>query len=109
MLTLKFPAHVSMLINNPGGKQGVFSHEIRETHKTMKSLLDQWPFFDAGSVCTWYKQNQYRTSQSIHHLKTPNFLTVTDMNMSCYHQVIVAVVSKGLYSPFTPYDSAAPK
>ena len=57
-----------------------------------------WPFSDAGSVCTWYKQNQYKTSQGIHLLKTPNFLTVTDMNMSCYHQVTVAVVSKGLNS-----------
>ena len=25
---------------NAGGKQGVFSHEILETHKTMQSLLD---------------------------------------------------------------------
>ena len=98
-----------MLIKNPGGQQGVFSHEIMETHTTMQSLLDVDPFFDAGSACTWYKQNQYKTSQSIHLLKTPNFLTVTDMNMSCYHQVTVAVVSKGLNSPFTPYDSAAPK
>ena len=29
---------------NPGGKQGVFSYEIRETHKTMQSLLDVDPF-----------------------------------------------------------------
>ena len=42
--TLKFLAHVSMLIKNPGGKQGVFSHEIRETHKTVRSLLDVDPF-----------------------------------------------------------------
>ena len=40
MSTLKFLAHVSVLIKNPGRKQGVFSHEIRETHKTMRSLLD---------------------------------------------------------------------
>ena len=33
-----------MLIKNPGGKQGVFSHEIRETHKAMQSLLDVDPF-----------------------------------------------------------------
>ena len=39
MSTLKFLAHVSVLIRNPGGKQGVFSHGIRETHKTMQSLL----------------------------------------------------------------------
>ena len=96
-----------MLIKSPGGKQGVFNHEIIETHKTMQSLLDVDPFFMLEVF--WYKQNQYKTSQSIHLLKTPNFLTVTDMNMSCYHQVTVAVVSKGLYSPFTPYDSAAPK
>ena len=44
MPTLKFLAHVSMLTNNPGGKQGVFSHEIRETHKTIQSLLDVDPF-----------------------------------------------------------------
>ena len=62
MSTLKFLVHVSMLIKNPGGKQGVFSHEILETHKTMQSLLDV------------DKQNQYKTSQSIHLLKTPNFL-----------------------------------
>ena len=40
MSTLKFLVHVSMLIKNPGEKQGVFSHEIIETHKTMQSLLD---------------------------------------------------------------------
>ena len=40
MSTLKFLADVSVLIKNPGGKQGVFSHEIRETHKTIQSLLD---------------------------------------------------------------------
>ena len=44
MSTLKFLVHVSMLIKNPGGKQGVFSHEIRETHNTMQSLLDVDPF-----------------------------------------------------------------
>ena len=44
MSTLKFLVHVSMLIKNPGGKQGVFSHEIRETHKTMQILLDVDPF-----------------------------------------------------------------
>ena len=41
---LKFLVHVSMLIKNPGGKQGVFSHEIMETHTTMQSLLDVDPF-----------------------------------------------------------------
>ena len=40
MPTLKFLVHVSMLIKSPGGKQGVFSHEIIKTHKTMQSLLD---------------------------------------------------------------------
>ena len=40
MSTLKFLEYVSVLIRNPGGKQGVFSHGIRETHKTMQSLLD---------------------------------------------------------------------
>ena len=44
MATLKFPVHVSMLIKNPGGKQGVFSHEIIETRKTMQRLLDVDPF-----------------------------------------------------------------
>ena len=44
MSTLKFLVHVSMLIKNPGGKQRVFSHEIRGTHKTMQSLLDVDPF-----------------------------------------------------------------
>ena len=44
MSTLKFLVRVSMLIKNPGGKQGVFSHEIRETHKTMQGLLDVDPF-----------------------------------------------------------------
>ena len=39
-----FLAHVSMLIKNPGGKEGVFSHEIRETHKTIQSLLNVDPF-----------------------------------------------------------------
>ena len=38
-----------MLIKSPGGKQGVFNHEIIETHKTMQSLLDVDPFY-AGSV-----------------------------------------------------------
>ena len=32
-------------------------------------------------------------SEKNHLLKTPNFLTVTNMNMSYYHQVTVAVVS----------------
>ena len=45
MSTLKFLVHVSMLIKSPGGKQGVFNHEIIETHKTMQSLLDVDPFF----------------------------------------------------------------
>ena len=40
MSALKFLAHVSMLIKNPGGKQGVFSHKIRETHKTIQSLFN---------------------------------------------------------------------
>ena len=31
-------------IKIPEGKQGVFSHEIRETHKIMQSLLDVDPF-----------------------------------------------------------------
>ena len=44
MSTLKFLIHVSVLIKNPGGRQGVFSHEIRATHKTMQSLLDVDPF-----------------------------------------------------------------
>ena len=44
MSTLKFLVHVSMLIKNPGGKQGVFSHEIRETYKTMQNRLDVDPF-----------------------------------------------------------------
>ena len=44
MSILKFLVHVSMLIKTPGGKQGVFSHEILETHKTMQSLLDVDPF-----------------------------------------------------------------
>ena len=44
MSTLKFLVHVSMLIKNPRGKQGVFSHEIRETHNTMQNLLDVDPF-----------------------------------------------------------------
>ena len=43
MSTLKFLAHVSMLIKSPGGKQGVFNHKTRETHKTMQSLLDVNP------------------------------------------------------------------
>ena len=43
MSTLKFLAHVSMLIKNPGEKQGVFNHKIREIHKTMQSLLDVDP------------------------------------------------------------------
>ena len=43
MSTLKFLARVSILIKNPEGKQGVFSHEILETHKTMQSLLDVDP------------------------------------------------------------------
>ena len=45
MSTLKFLVHVSMLIKSPGGKQGVFNHEIIETYKTMQSLLDVDPFF----------------------------------------------------------------
>ena len=45
MSTLKFLAHVSVLIKSPGRKQGVFSHEIRETHKTMQSPLDVDSFF----------------------------------------------------------------
>ena len=45
MSTLNFPVHVSMLIKSPGGKQGVFNHEIIQTHKTMQSLLDVDPFF----------------------------------------------------------------
>ena len=44
MSTSKFLVHVSMLIKIPGGKQGVFSHEIIETHTTMKSLFDIDPF-----------------------------------------------------------------
>ena len=44
MSTLQFLVHVLMLIKNPGGKQGVFSHEIGETHKTMQSLSDVDPF-----------------------------------------------------------------
>ena len=44
MSTSKFLAHVSMLLKNPGRKQGVFSHEIRETQKTIQSLLDVDPF-----------------------------------------------------------------
>ena len=43
--TLKFLVHVSMLLKSPGEKQGVFNHEIIETHKTMQSLLDVDPFF----------------------------------------------------------------
>ena len=45
MSTLKFLVHVSMLMKSPGGKQGVFNHEIIETHKTMQSFLDVDPFF----------------------------------------------------------------
>ena len=44
MSTLKSLVHVSMLIKNSGGKQGVSSHEILETHKTMQSLSDVDPF-----------------------------------------------------------------
>ena len=33
---------------NPGGKQAVFRHEIRETHKTMQSLSDVDPFLILG-------------------------------------------------------------
>ena len=44
MSTSKFLVHVSMSIKNPGGKLGIFSHEILETHKTMQSLLDVDPF-----------------------------------------------------------------
>ena len=44
MSTLKFLVHVSKLIKNPGGKQGVLSQEIMETRTTMQSLLDVDPF-----------------------------------------------------------------
>ena len=80
-----------MLIKNPGGNQGVFSHEIRDTHKTMRILLDVDPFFMLEVLFALDTKNQYKTSQSIRLLKTPNFLTVTIMNISCFHQVTVAV------------------
>ena len=44
MSTSKFLVHVSMFIKNCGGKQGILSHEILQTHKTMQSLLDVDPF-----------------------------------------------------------------
>ena len=53
MSTLKFLAHVSVLMKNLGGKQGVFSHEIRETYKAVQSLLDVFlTFFYSESVFT---------------------------------------------------------
>ena len=98
MSTSQFLVHVSMLIKNAGGKQGVFSHEIRETHKTMRSLLDVDPFLMLEVFALDKNRTNIKLRKSIPLLKTPNFLTVTDMNMSCCHQVTVAVVSKGLYS-----------
>ena len=66
----------------------------------MQSLLDADPFLmqEVFALDT-NRTNQYKTSQSIYLLKTPNFLTVTDMNMSSYHQVTLAVVSKAYIHP----------
>ena len=57
MSTLKFLAHVSVLIKNPGGKQGVFSHEIRETHKV---------FFDSFFMLEVLALDTNRTNIKLH-------------------------------------------
>ena len=62
MSTLKFLVHVSMLIKTPGGKQRVFSHKIKETHKTMQSLLD----VDSSLMLEVYALDTNRTNIKLH-------------------------------------------
>ena len=63
MSTLKFLVHVSMLIKKPGGKQGVFSQKLIETHTTMRSLLDVDPFLMLEVLAFNTNRTKYPSSE----------------------------------------------